>query len=93
MLRAGALAVPTPITSAVPERAAARYYLRSQHPETLQDLTDPTYQDLFVTPGATSSSPGLAFLLATVGVCWLWWRLLGKGPVERLMALVTDRIG
>lgn len=36
-------------------------------PQTLQDLTDPAYRDLFVTPGATSSSPGLAFLLATIG--------------------------
>ena len=36
---------------------------------------------------------GGGILLATVGVCWLWWRLLGKGPVERLMAVVTDRIG
>lgn len=36
-------------------------------PVTLQDLTDPAYRGLFVTPGATSSSPGLAFLLATVG--------------------------
>ena len=36
-------------------------------PESLQDLTDPTYQDLFVTSGASSSSPGLAFLLATIG--------------------------
>jgi len=35
-------------------------------PQTLEDLTDPRYRDLFVTPGATSSSPGLAFLLATV---------------------------
>lgn len=35
-------------------------------PKTLDDLTDPAYRDLFVTPGASSSSPGLAFLLATV---------------------------
>jgi thiamine transport system substrate-binding protein len=35
-------------------------------PTTLDDLTKPAYQDLFVTPGATTSSPGLAFLLATV---------------------------
>jgi thiamine transport system substrate-binding protein len=35
-------------------------------PRTLQDLTDPKYKDLFVTPGATTSSPGLAFLLATI---------------------------
>ena len=27
----------------------------------------PPYRDLLVTPGATSSSPGLAFLLATIG--------------------------
>jgi thiamine transport system substrate-binding protein len=35
-------------------------------PRSLDDLTDPAYKDLFVTPGATTSSPGLAFLLATV---------------------------
>ena len=36
-------------------------------PRTLDDLTEPAYKDLFVTPGATTSSPGLAFLLATIG--------------------------
>ncbi|WP_289018270.1 thiamine ABC transporter substrate binding subunit [uncultured Ornithinimicrobium sp.] len=36
-------------------------------PQTLTDLTDPEYEDLFVTPGASTSSPGMAFLLATVG--------------------------
>lgn len=35
-------------------------------PATLDDLTKPEYKDLFVTPGASSSSPGLAFLLTTV---------------------------
>ena len=35
-------------------------------PETLDDLADPAYQDLFVLPGAATSSPGLAFLLATI---------------------------
>jgi thiamine transport system substrate-binding protein len=35
-------------------------------PRTLDDLVKPAYQDLFVTPGATTSSPGLAFLLATI---------------------------
>ena len=34
-------------------------------PETLDDLTDPAYEGLFVTPGASTSSPGMAFLLAT----------------------------
>lgn len=31
-------------------------------------------------------------LLVTVLACWGWWRLIGRGPIERLMALVTDRI-
>jgi len=35
-------------------------------PRTLDDLTDPAYRELFVTPGAASSSPGFAFLLATI---------------------------
>ena len=35
-------------------------------PETLEDLTKPAYRGLFVTEGATTSSPGLAFLLATI---------------------------
>lgn len=35
-------------------------------PTSLDDLTEPAYKGLFVTPGATSSSPGLAFLLATI---------------------------
>ena len=36
-------------------------------PVTLQDLTKPEYKDLLVVPNAVTSSPGLAFLLATVG--------------------------
>lgn len=36
-------------------------------PQTLADLTDPAYKDLFVIPAASTSSPGLAFLLATIG--------------------------
>lgn len=32
-------------------------------------------------------------LVVTVLGCWLWWRLVGRGPIERLMALVTDRVG
>jgi thiamine transport system substrate-binding protein len=35
-------------------------------PATLDDLTDPAYRDLFVLPGAATSSPGMAFLLATI---------------------------
>ena len=58
-------------------------------PATLEDLADPAYDGLFVTPSALSSSPGLAFLLATVaeyGDDWpdYWQRLLDNG------ALVVD---
>lgn len=35
-------------------------------PSTLDDLTDPAYEGLFVTPAATTSSPGMAFLLTTI---------------------------
>ncbi|MGA9749402.1 MAG: thiamine ABC transporter substrate-binding protein [Nocardioides sp.] len=35
-------------------------------PTSFDDLTDPRYQGLFVTPAPSTSSPGLAFLLATV---------------------------
>ncbi|EON25580.1 ABC transporter periplasmic-binding protein [Nocardioides sp. CF8] len=35
-------------------------------PSTLADLIDPTYSDLMVAPGASTSSPGMAFLLATI---------------------------
>jgi thiamine transport system substrate-binding protein len=42
-------------------------------PETLDDLTDPTYRDLFVTPGAATSTPGLAFLLTTIAAYGDGW--------------------
>jgi thiamine transport system substrate-binding protein len=53
-------------------------------PRTLDDLVDPRYKDLFVTPGASSSSPGLAFLLSTVaeyGDAWpsYWQKLVANG--------------
>lgn len=37
-------------------------------PASLDDLTDPAYRDLLVVENPASSSPGLAFLLATVAV-------------------------
>lgn len=43
-------------------------------PTTFDDLADPAYKDLFVTPGATSSSPGLAFLVATIGSYGDGWK-------------------
>jgi thiamine transport system substrate-binding protein len=62
-------------------------WFRSHHvtpPRTLDDLVRPAYRNLFVTPGATSSSPGLAFLLATIaryGDGWptYWRRLMANG--------------
>ena len=36
-------------------------------PQTLKDLTEPEYQGLLVVENPASSSPGLAFLLATIG--------------------------
>ncbi len=57
-------------------------------PRTLDDLTRAAYKDLFVTPGATTSSPGLAFLYATVaahggaqGDGWkdYWRKLMDNG--------------
>jgi len=54
-------------------------------PKTLADLTTPEYKDLFVVPGATTSSPGLAFLAATVAAFgadgWqdYWRALLANG--------------
>ena len=36
-------------------------------PTTLQDLTDPSYRDLLVVTNPAMSSPGLAFVLATIG--------------------------
>jgi thiamine transport system substrate-binding protein len=53
-------------------------------PESLDDLAEPTYKGLFVLPGAASSSPGMAFLLATIaeyGDGWedYWTRLMDNG--------------
>lgn len=33
-----------------------------------------------------------AIMLGTVLGCWAWWRLVGRGPLERAVAAVTDRI-
>lgn len=56
-------------------------------PETLQDLTEPTYRDLLVVENPATSSPGLAFLLATVqelgeGAWQTFWRDLRANGVE-----------
>lgn len=53
-------------------------------PTALDDLIDPAYRDLFVLPGATTSSTGMAFLLATIaayGDDWpgYWTDLMANG--------------
>jgi thiamine transport system substrate-binding protein len=54
-------------------------------PKTLDDLTDPDYRDLFVLPGAATSSTGMAFLLTTVAAYgedgWqdYWTKLMDNG--------------
>lgn len=53
-------------------------------PQTLDDLLDEEYQDLVVVTNPATSSPGLAFLLATVGAYgdgWLdyWQQLADNG--------------
>ncbi len=54
-------------------------------PTTLEDLADPAYRDLLVVTNPATSSPGLAFVLATVGAFgedgWLdyWARLRDNG--------------
>lgn len=58
-----------------------------QPPVTLDDLTKPEYRDLLVVQDATASSPGLAFLLATVARYgdegWQqYWRDLVANGVE-----------
>lgn len=57
-----------------------------QPPASLDDLADPAYRGLFVTPSALSSSPGLAFLLTTVeeyGDGWTdYWRALLANDVK-----------
>jgi thiamine transport system substrate-binding protein len=56
-------------------------------PTSLDDLADPAYKDLFVTPGAATSSPGMAFLLTTIAAYgedgWqdYWTRLMDNGAL------------
>jgi thiamine transport system substrate-binding protein len=56
-------------------------------PQTLADLTKPQYKDLLVTENPSGSSPGLAFMLATVSAMgedkWLdYWKQLKANGVK-----------
>jgi thiamine transport system substrate-binding protein len=59
-------------------------------PDSLDDLVDPAYRDLLVVENPATSSPGLAFLLATIealgeGAWQEWW-----GQLKANGVLVTD---
>ncbi len=55
-------------------------------PTSLEDLTEPAYQGLLVVTNPATSSPGLAFLLTTVGAFgdeWLtYWEKLRRNDVK-----------
>lgn len=56
-------------------------------PDSLDDLVDPAYRDLLVVENPATSSPGLAFLLATIaeygeGGWQTWWAQLRDNGVE-----------
>ncbi len=56
-------------------------------PDSLEELTEPAYRDLLVVENPATSSPGLAFLLATVEAlgedAWQgWWADLRENGVE-----------
>lgn len=60
-------------------------FKRVEPPATLEDLADPRYRDLLVVESPATSSPGLAFLLATIAEYgegeWqeYWRRLVANG--------------
>lgn len=56
-------------------------------PKTLDDLTKPAYKDLLVVQNPATSSPGLAFLLATIAGkgeqgAFAWWEKLRDNGVK-----------
>lgn len=56
-------------------------------PTSLEDLTKPAYKDLLVVENPATSSPGLAFLLATIdrfgeGTWQTWWQDLRANGVQ-----------
>ena len=59
-------------------------------PETLDDLTDPAYRGLFVTPSASYSSPGMAFLLSTVAAYGDDWSDYWADLVDNDALVVKD---
>jgi thiamine transport system substrate-binding protein len=68
-------------------------WFRAHHlrePRTLDDLTRPAYRDLLVTPGASSSSPGFAFLLATIAAYGDGWRAYWRSLLDNGARVVNS---
>ncbi len=65
-LRAGDLATPIDYGDVCINYDKAAFDSGTPAPKTLQDLTDPVYNDMLVVEDPATSSPGLAFLLATI---------------------------
>jgi len=59
-------------------------------PADLQSLTDPTYRDLLVVENPASSSPGLAFLLASVAEFGEGWPSYWEDLVDNGVSVVDD---
>ncbi len=59
-------------------------------PRTLDDLLEPAYEGLLVTPGASSSSPGSSFLLATIGQYGDGWRDYWTALLDNGAKIVSD---
>lgn len=60
------LATPIDVGDVCLNYSKAAYPDPADAPQSLDDLTDPRFADQFVTENPESSSPGLAFLLATI---------------------------
>jgi len=59
-------------------------------PTGLDDLTDPTYEGMFVTPSASQSSPGMAFLLTTIAAYGDDWPAYWSDLLANDIKIVAD---
>jgi thiamine transport system substrate-binding protein len=81
------LATPIDVGDVCLNYAKAAFPSEDAAPQSLDDLVDPAFADAFVTENPETSSPGLAFLLATIAEYgadgWEdWWADLRDNGVE-----------
>ena len=81
------LATPIDVGDVCLNYSKAVYPTAADAPRSLAELTDPRFRDAFVTENPETSSPGLAFLLATIAEFgedgWEdWWADLRDNGVE-----------